>query len=92
MRLRKIKYKDGRCVEIFNNVTPTDIGKVMLRHAAIMSKAPDLAGYAIVSWGFDGWRNSGWRIHDKSQIGETMMPAIVKDVLVRNVCDPRESD
>lgn len=95
LRLRRIRYKDGRTVEVYHNKEPNEIGKVLLRHAAILAREPTLSGFAVVSWGpdhFGGWRNQGWRIGRDSPIGETMMPSFVKDVLMRSVCDPREDE
>lgn len=92
LRVRKVTFRDGRTVERIPSWPARDeINNKLIEHARIIAGKPKrLDGFAVVAWFSDGTRTSGYRLRNDSAIGETMMPALVHDVLMRNISDPRE--
>lgn len=92
LRLRRIRFKAGGSVEMLPPPSRSEGQATLLRHAGIIqSDMPDMAGFAIVAWDASGGRMEGaWFDPKRSPIGETLIPAVVHDVLMRRFCDPRE--
>lgn len=87
-RIGKITYKNKpHLVEI----RPTPRGLQIMSNLSqfaetIISNYPnnDMAGFAIVTWAFDGTFSRGTSTHKDSPVGVTMMPSYVSDVLRRD--------
>jgi hypothetical protein len=47
-----------------------------------IARASDMAGFAIVAWGFDGGVSTSVRVRDSRQVGRTMVPDFVKSALI----------
>lgn len=90
--VRRATFKDGRVIERLSGGRGRDeMRNKLLDHAGILvSHSGRMDGFAIVAWFSDGSRNSGFRIRSDGAIGETMVPSLVHDILMRNICDPRE--
>lgn len=91
-RIRSVKLKSGGSVTVLRPPVRGEIAGRLVRHAVMIADKvmPDAAGYAIVAWDVEGHRTSCLALAPNSQFGETMVPAVVHDVLMRRVCDPRE--
>lgn len=50
-------------------------------------KDEGMAGFHIIGWGFKGEFCNGWRIHNDSPFGVTILPAVVTEVLRRNTME-----
>ena len=63
----------------------TDLHKTLKSQTEQLIKIiPDMAGYAVVAWDFDGWFSRAAHTHPESPIGTTLMPSFVAEVLRRD--------
>lgn len=86
-RIAKIRYKDKpHLVEIIP-APRNDFHQTMHEHVDLIAEAmaDKMAGFAIVAWDFDGRFTRGTRLHEKSFVGNTLLPSFVAEILRRDV-------
>lgn len=63
-----------------------DFRRTMVRHARMIAGFEgDMAGFAVVAIYKDGGHSLGWRVDDNGPIGATMLPSIIRDLLLRDI-------
>ena len=95
LRLRRVRFKDGRTIEVLNNRYPHDEenwnGK-LVENAKSMAEDSDLAGYIIITLHKDGAHSYSARI-DKDAVPATMLPSFVAEIVRRySVTNPEAVD
>lgn len=102
MRLRSIRYKDGRAtLHVLHNTMPDDLdgtaenwrGKLIEHAKAIASyddNASALDGYVIVGLFADGKTSLAYRLPER--IPQCLAPAYLNEVIRRDVITEREAE
>jgi hypothetical protein len=86
-RIRSIRYKKSpHLIEVIPQPRWRGVSKKAKKSLDdILGFYPDdIAGIAMVAWGFDGHWSRATHIHKDSFIGQTLLPAFVSDVLRRD--------
>lgn len=83
-RIGNIKYKDSNLIELRPSPRGDEIKRTMRKNYESIVKDVDIAGIAIVAWGFDGRWSRASHIHRDSVIGQTLMPSFVAEILRRD--------
>lgn len=82
IRLRRVRFKDGRAIEIFHRRDEIEIDKKFKASAAIAMECTEMAGYAIVVWRKNGGSFCAWNNSFNSQVASGQVPQYVKDILM----------
>lgn len=91
-RVGRIKLKSGGAeVRVLHAAERGELNDKLVEHAGIIAglfpKDDEMMGFVVVAWGRDGGFSRGTRIHRDSQVGETMIPSFVADVLRRDTME-----
>lgn len=87
-RIGKIKLKAGGVIHRLPTVERDDFQKRFISAASAISshyKPDEMCGYVVMAWDADGAYSLGFRIHDDSVVGPTMLPSYVADALRRDL-------
>ena len=86
-RIGKVTLKGGAELRIIEGGSP-EVGKNLVKNAKSAKELePNMAGYVMVAWDFQGRYLRSFGIHDRSPIQQTRMPGYVKDVLLKEVTE-----
>ncbi len=69
--------------------------RVLLSHASMICDwvpAKEMAGWAIVGWGFDGTSTCGYKVHQDSVVKPSLIPSYISDVIRRRMINEGEWD
>lgn len=83
LRLRRVRFKDGRTIEIMRNADRTDVARSLVRTAnkGLASKTETVA-YALVAWFADGEVLVDYRVGPRSPFAAGQISQMAKDVLL----------
>lgn len=88
-RIGRVRPKDGGAEVHILDANPGARDEAqghLQRHAREIGQkfvAGDLAGFAVIGWGFDGTYSLGYYVHNRSPITETLMPSFTHDAMLR---------
>lgn len=82
IRLRRVRFKDGRTIEVFHRPDDLEIDKKFKASAASAMEGTEMAGYAIVAWRKNGGSFCAWNNSFNSQVASGQVPQYVKDMLI----------
>lgn len=88
-RIGRVRMKSAPHLEVIP-FSPRDVGlaeRMEVNTQEIGALMPDMAGYAIVAWDFQGYFTRAMRMHRESQVGPTMVPSFVAEVLRRDLTE-----
>lgn len=87
-RLRSVRPKaGGASIHVMRQEQgDDDFRRTMVRHARMIAGFEgEIAAFAVVAIYKDGAHSLGWRVNDNGPYGATMLPGMIKDILLRDV-------
>lgn len=89
-RIGKVTYKKApHLVEIRPAPRGKELKSSLLKYAEQVSdNFPEgMAGLVVIGWGFDGTFSRGFQIHKDSNVGITMLPAFIQEIMRRDISE-----
>lgn len=95
-RISKVKMKEGGAIILpLKAKDRTETHRLLLKHAsAVCDFFPEneMAGFAIIGWGFDGSNSCGYKWHEDSVVKPALIPSYIADITRRRMIAEGEWD
>jgi hypothetical protein len=84
LRLRRVRFKDGRTIEVLRRPEPATVNK-RFRSSAADASEDDLVAFAIVGWKANGEIFVDYENSVRSNVPAGALPQLAKDALLGEV-------